>query len=70
VRREPEPDEIPPHPNLPEVESPPPEEVLDGVPSTDEVVAHAQPADDVVDEQPSVDEILGRDRGGDTAPPR
>jgi hypothetical protein len=49
-------------PKLPDVESPPPEHVLDGVPSKEEVVEHAQPAEEVVDGQPSVDEILGHDR--------
>jgi hypothetical protein len=48
-------------PKLPDVESPPPEEMLDGVPSPEEVVEQARTVDEVIDEQPSVDEILGRD---------
>ena len=46
-------------PKLPDVDSPPPEGVLDGVPSKEEVVEQASTADEVIDEQPSVDEILG-----------
>lgn len=44
--------DVAPAPKLPEVDSPPADDVLDGVPSKEEVV----------EEQPSVDEILGRDR--------
>ncbi len=51
-------------PSLPDVDSPPPEDVLDGVPSTEQVVADAQSADDIVADQPSVDELLGGDRPG------
>ena len=51
---------VPPAPRLPGVDSPPPDGVLDGVPSTEEVVEQARTADEVIDEQPSVDEILGR----------
>jgi hypothetical protein len=47
-------------PRLPDVQSPPPEDVLEGVPSTDEVIDDAQPASKVVEQQPDVDEILGR----------
>jgi hypothetical protein len=54
--------DVPPLPKLPDIDSPPPEDVLDGVPAKEEVVEHAQSADEVVEEQPSVDEILGRDR--------
>ena len=49
-------------PDLPDVESPPPKEVLGGVPSKEEIVEHAESVDNVIDAQPSVDEILGRDR--------
>jgi hypothetical protein len=49
-------------PKLGEVESPPPEDVLEGVASKEEVVEHAPSVDEVIGEQPSVDELLGRDR--------
>lgn len=58
----PEPPAGAPVPNLPEVESPPTEDVLDDVPSKEDVVEQAQPAEEIVDEQPSVDDLLGRDR--------
>lgn len=45
-------------PNLPDVDSPPPEDVLDGVPSTDEIIEHAQPAEKIVEQQPSVEELV------------
>lgn len=51
---------VQPPPKLPEVDSPPAEKVLDGVPSTDAVVEEAETAGDIVDRQPTVDEILGR----------
>jgi hypothetical protein len=53
---------VPPAPKLPEVESPPPEDLLGDVPDKDELVERATPVDEVVGEQPSVDELLGRDR--------
>ena len=56
---------VPPPARLPEVDSPPPDDVLDGVPSKEEVVEDAQAADEIVSEQPSVAELLGDDR-----PPR
>jgi hypothetical protein len=49
-------------PALPDVDSPPREDVLDGVPSTDAIVERAQSAQEIVDEQPSVDELLQRRR--------
>jgi hypothetical protein len=52
--------DAPTPPKLPDVESPPAEDVLAGVPSKEEVVEHAESADEVVKQQPSVDEILGR----------
>ena len=45
-------------PNLPDVDSPPAEEVLDGVPSTEEIIEHAEPAEKIVEQQPSVEEIV------------
>jgi hypothetical protein len=53
---------VPPPPTLPEVESPPLEDVIDGVPSKEEVVENAETADDIIRQQPSVEEILGSDR--------
>ncbi len=47
-------------PALPDVESPPPEDVLEGVPSTEEIIEHAQSAAEIVDQQPTVDDILRR----------
>ena len=54
--------QVPSAPKLPEVESPPPEAVLDGVPSTGEIVEDAQAADEIIQQQPGVDELLHRDR--------
>ena len=51
-------------PQLPEVESPPPEDVLAGVPSKEEIIDEARSAEKVIEQQPSVDELLGRDRPG------
>jgi len=53
---------VPAPPALPEVVSPPTEEVLDSVPSRDDVVDKARTAAEIVREQPSVDDILGPDR--------
>ncbi len=49
-------------PKLPDVDCPPPENVLDGVPSTEEIIKRAQPAEEIVEEQPSVDELVPRPR--------
>lgn len=49
-------------PELPEVDSPPTEDVLADVPSKEEIVDQAVSAEDVIAQQPSVDELLGRDR--------
>jgi hypothetical protein len=49
-------------PTLPDVESPPPEDVLDGVPSTEEIIEHAQSAEEIVQQQPSVVDVLRRRR--------
>jgi hypothetical protein len=68
VSGEPEHDDVPAAPKLPEVESPPPEDVLDDVPSTAEIVERAQSAGEVVEGQPSVAEILGTERRGDGPP--
>jgi hypothetical protein len=52
----------PPAPKLPEVESPPPEDVLDSVPSREEIVEQAESAEKIVEAQPSPEELLGHDR--------
>jgi hypothetical protein len=53
---------VPAAPELPEVDSPPKEDVLSDVPSKEEIIEGAQSAEEVVAQQPSVDELLGRDR--------
>ncbi|MBV8955674.1 MAG: hypothetical protein JO179_16165 [Solirubrobacterales bacterium] len=45
-------------PTLPDVDSPPPEDVLDGVPSTEQIIEAAEPADAIVEQQPSPEELL------------
>lgn len=47
-------------PALPDVESPPPEEVIEGVPSTEEIIEHAESAEEILRQQPDVDELLRR----------
>lgn len=49
-------------PNLRDVDSPPREDVLDGVPSTDEIIERAQPAEKIVEQQPSVEELVPQRR--------
>ena len=51
--------ETPAAPALPEVDSPPPEDILDGAPSVDDIIKQAQPAKDIVAEQPDRDELAG-----------
>lgn len=46
-------------PKLPEVDSPPPEDVLADAPSKETVVQDARTASEIVDEQPSVADLLG-----------
>lgn len=53
---------VQPPPRLPDVDSPPAEDLLDGVPSKEVVVEDAQSSDEIVDAQPSVDELLDPDR--------
>jgi hypothetical protein len=50
----------PPAPDLPDVDSPPTEDVLKDVPSTDEIIKNAESADDIVKQQPSVEELVHR----------
>lgn len=45
-------------PKLPDVESPPPEDVLAGVPSKEQIIEDAEPADENVEQQPSPEELL------------
>ena len=52
----------PPAPTLPDVDSPPPEDVLDNVPSTEEIIERAEPAHEIVNQQPSVEDVLQRRR--------
>ena len=49
----------PTDPNLPDVESPAPDDVLEQAPSKEEVVEQAPSKEEVIAEQPSVEEILG-----------
>jgi hypothetical protein len=51
---------IRPAPALPDVDSPPPEEVLEAVPSTDEIIDTAQSAEEILEQQPGVDELVRR----------
>jgi hypothetical protein len=53
---------VPPPPALPDVDSPPTEEVLDSLPSREDVVDEARSVAEIVREQPSVDAILASDR--------
>ena len=56
------PDRQAPAPKLPEVHSPPIEDVLHGVPSKEEIIEDAKSAEEIVEQQPSPVELLGRDR--------
>ena len=47
---------------LPDVDSPPPEDILESVPSKEEIIEHAQSAEEIVEQQPSPDDLLRRDR--------
>lgn len=62
---QPDPAPLPEAPALPEVDSPPPEEVLKQAPSTDEIVKRAESAEEIVGQQQSVDELLHRRREQD-----
>ncbi len=48
--------------SIPEVDSPPPEDLLAQLPTPEQVIKDAQTVDEVIKGQPSVDELLGRDR--------
>lgn len=43
---------------LPDVDSPPPEEVLENLPSTKEIIEHADTAEQILEQQPSVEELV------------
>jgi hypothetical protein len=51
---------VPSPPTLPEVESPPPEDVIEDAPSTEDILEQAESAEEIVRQQPDVDELLGR----------
>jgi hypothetical protein len=54
--------DMPPPPDLPQVDSPSSEDVLDHEPSVEEIVEQAETVDDIVAHEPTVDDILGKDR--------
>ena len=45
---------------LPDVDSPPPDEVIEDAPSTEEIIEQAESVEEIVKQQPDVDELLGR----------
>jgi hypothetical protein len=49
---------VPSSPALPEVESPPAEDVIEDVASTEDIIEQAQSAEEIVRQQPDVDELL------------
>ena len=51
---------VPSTPKLPDVDSPPAKDVLEGVAPTEEIIEHAQSAEEIVQQQPGVDELLNR----------
>jgi hypothetical protein len=53
------PDSTPKPPPLPEVDSPPAEDVLAAAPSVDEILGRATPAEQIIDEQPAREELTG-----------
>ncbi len=48
-----------PSPTLPDVESPPAEDVIEDAPSIEEILEQAESAEEIVQQQPDVDELLG-----------
>ncbi len=48
--------------SIPEVDSPPAEDLLARLPPPEQVIKEAQTVEEVIKGQPSVDELLGRDR--------
>jgi hypothetical protein len=53
---------VPPPSTLPDVDSPPPDQVLEEVASKEEIIEAAQSADEILKQQPSVDELIRRGR--------
>jgi hypothetical protein len=51
---------VPPDLSLPDLDSPPPADVLKSVPSREDVVEGAPSVEDIVGEQQSVDDLLHR----------
>jgi len=57
----PQPDHaVPPPSKLPDVDSPPPDQVLEEVASKEEIIEAAESADEILKHQPSVAELLRR----------
>jgi hypothetical protein len=48
-------------PALPEVESPPREDLVEGVPSPEAIIEEGESAQEIVGQQPGVDELWRRD---------
>jgi len=53
---------LPARSKLPNVDSPPPDQVLEEVASEEEIIEAADSADEILKQQPSVDELLRRKR--------
>jgi len=49
---------VPSSPRLPDVESPPAEDVIEDASSTEDIIEQAQSAEEIVQQQPDVDELL------------
>jgi hypothetical protein len=49
---------VPSPPTLPDVESPPAEDVIEDAPSTEDIIEQAQSAEEILQQQPDVDELL------------
>jgi hypothetical protein len=59
----PQPDRaVPPPSKRPDVDSPPPDQVLEEVASKEEIIEAAESADEIRKQQPSVDDLLRRGR--------
>ena len=55
------PPQVPSAPALPDVDSPPPEDVLDGAPSVGDIIGKARRSEEIIEEQPSRDDLVGGD---------
>jgi hypothetical protein len=49
---------VPSSPALPDVESPPAEDVIEDAASTEDIIKQAQSAEEIVQQQPGLDELL------------